>query len=75
MDVGFAAGPEAELYRRALAGPSDPGSMRALEMVLKSRSPAYQEKHPFEKDSIAEAGRAITALATGWQGGSASDRV
>ncbi|MBK7124746.1 MAG: hypothetical protein IPH65_02300 [Dehalococcoidia bacterium] len=35
-DIGFASVIETELYRRALAGTADKGSVRALELVLKS---------------------------------------
>ena len=41
---GFGAVFEAELHTRAVAGKSDPGSMRALELVVKSRDDAYREK-------------------------------
>ena len=43
-DIGFAAVIETELYRRAVAGTDDRSSMRALEMVLKSRRPEYRDK-------------------------------
>ena len=43
-EVGFATVIEDELYRRALAGPSDSGSMRALELVAKSRDPRYRDR-------------------------------
>lgn len=40
--IGIGTVLEPELYRRALAGKSDAGSMRALELVLKSRCPEYR---------------------------------
>lgn len=35
---------ESELYRRALAGADDRGSIRALEIVMKQRDPSYRDK-------------------------------
>ncbi|MFN0147332.1 MAG: hypothetical protein ACKVT1_12540 [Dehalococcoidia bacterium] len=43
-EVGFATVIEDELYRRALAGSQDSGSMRALELVAKSRDPRYRDR-------------------------------
>lgn len=43
-EVGFSTVIETELYRRALAGVSDRSSMQALELVLRSRRPAYRAK-------------------------------
>lgn len=48
-EAGFASVVESELYRRAFAGAKDKGSMRALELVLKSRSPKYRDA---KRDSI-----------------------
>lgn len=42
-NVGVATVLEAELYRRALAGPEDSGSIRALELVLRARCPDYRD--------------------------------
>jgi hypothetical protein len=41
-EIGFSEVVEAELYRRAFAGPSDPGSMRALELVARARAAEYR---------------------------------
>jgi hypothetical protein len=43
-EVGFSTVVEVELYRRALGGTHDSGSMRALELVLKSRDPRYRDR-------------------------------
>ncbi len=43
-DIGFTAVIETELYRRAVAGTDDRSSMRALELVLKSRRSEYRDK-------------------------------
>ena len=65
--IGFSTVMETELYGRAVGGTADTGSMRALELVVKSKRPEYREKHQFEPDTIVGAGRAITALAAGWR--------
>lgn len=64
-DIGFAVGIEAELYRRAVAGTDDRSSMRALEMVLKSRDPKYRDKGTLAMDTLAEARLATAAMAAG----------
>lgn len=43
LDLGSALY-EGELHSRALAGPDDRGSMRALELVVKARNPDYRDK-------------------------------
>lgn len=47
-DIGFSTVLESELYRRAMAGSDDRGSMRALELIIKSRDPEYREKSSIE---------------------------
>jgi hypothetical protein len=62
--MGFSKVFEGELYRRALAGPDDRGSMRALELVAKSRSSAYRDKSQHQVDVIHHA-QAATEQAFG----------
>jgi len=65
--VGFSTVIESELYRRALAGVADRGSMRALELVVKSRAPEYREKAQIQLDVIQQASEASARLVAGWQ--------
>ncbi len=43
-DLGFSNVIESELYSRAMGGPDDRGSIRALELLIKSRRQEYREK-------------------------------
>jgi hypothetical protein len=65
-EVGFSTVIEAELYNRALAGRADRGSMRALELVVKSRAPAYRERSQAQLDVVRHAQEALQRLAQGW---------
>ena len=47
LDLGSALY-EGELHSRALAGPDDRGSMRALELVVKARNPDYRDKQQIQ---------------------------
>jgi len=67
-NLGFATVVERELYSRAFAGAEDRGSMRALELVTKARSPEYREKSQVQMDVIHRAGAALGALTSGWDG-------
>lgn len=51
-DVGFSTVIESELYRRAMAGPDDRGSMRALELIVKSRDADYRDKASLELSMV-----------------------
>lgn len=66
QDWGFARTFERELYSRALAGPADRGSMRALELVVKARDSAYREKAQIQMDVIHRAQEAMTGAFGGW---------
>ena len=66
LDLGSALY-EGELHSRALAGPDDRGSMRALELVVKARNPDYRDKQQIQmgvlhvfKQGLSDAG--------GWRG-------
>ena len=59
-EAGFASGPLAELYRRAMAGSDDRGSLRALEIIVKARMPEYGEKFAHEHRLIRDAEDSIT---------------
>jgi hypothetical protein len=65
--IGFAGVIESELYRRALAGHSDRGSMRALELVVKSRDASYREKSQITLDVVQRAEEAGQRLVSGWE--------
>ncbi len=71
--IGFACIIESELYRRALAGAEDRGSMRALEMVVKSRDAAYREKAQVTLDVVHRAEDNLHRLTAGWDSDSESD--
>lgn len=58
-DAGFQSKFVTELYRRAMAGTDDRGSVRALEMVVKARDVSYQEKSALHLHVIAEAEASI----------------
>ncbi len=64
--LGFAGVIESELYRRALAGEKDRGSMRALELVVKSRDAAYREKAQVTLDVVQHAEEALHRVVDGW---------
>jgi len=64
--IGFAGVIESELYRRALAGQEDRGSMRALEMVVKSRDAAYREKSQISLEVVQRAEETHRRLVDGW---------
>lgn len=59
---------EHELFRRALAGDEDKGSMRALEMVAKARMPEYRDKVQQQIDVVHHATQAMDSAIDGWQG-------
>ncbi len=65
--IGFAGVVESELYRRALAGAEDRGSMRALELVVKSRDASYREKQQVQMDIIVQARESQARLVAGWE--------
>jgi hypothetical protein len=67
QSLGFARGPESELYKRAFAGEEDRGSMRALELIIKARSPEYREKVQTRLDVVHHAERMMGAMADGWR--------
>lgn len=71
--IGFACVIENELYRRALAGAEDRGSMRALEMVVKSRDVAYREKAQLALHVAHRAEENLHRLTAGWDSDSGSD--
>lgn len=52
---------EGELFTRALAGPEDRGSIRALELVMKARLPEYREKQQVQMEVIHRAASAVSA--------------
>lgn len=58
---------EQELMRRALAGPGDRGSIRALELVAKSRMPEYRDKHQQEITVRHQADESMRSVIDGWQ--------
>lgn len=60
--AGIARCLESELYRRATAGPSDRGSMRALELALKSRKAEYRDKQQMTLTVVASARQADASL-------------
>lgn len=68
-DVGFATRWEGELYSRAAAGKDDRGSMRALEMLLKARSPIFQEKFAVQHSLMTAAEGARRQATVGWNSG------
>lgn len=70
--LGFSRVFERELYNRALAGPDDRGSMRALELVTKSRAPEYREKQQVHMEVVHRAQAAMTGAFGGWD---AADNV
>ena len=65
--IGFAGVIESELYRRALAGQEDRGSMRALELIVKSRDAAYREKSQVTLDVVQRAEEAGLRFVEGWE--------
>lgn len=70
---GFSRVFEGELYRRALAGPEDRGSMQALLAVAKARDSAYREKAQLHMDVVHRAQGAIGAAFGGWREGEAAE--
>ena len=67
-DWGFSRTFEKELHQRALAGPDDKGSMRALELVTKARAPEYREKQQIAMEVTHRAEIAMSGLVQGWAG-------
>lgn len=65
--MGFRRTFEPELYRRAMAGPDDRGSMRALELVTKARDSAYRDRSQIQHEIITRAQEATGSLTGGWQ--------
>lgn len=60
---------ETELYERAFAGKADPGSVRALEMIIKARDPAYRNTVRGSSDRIHQAAASMQRLAAGYDSG------
>lgn len=73
LNLGFRRVFEPELYRRALAGPEDRGSMRALELVTKARDSAYRDKSQVQHELIQRAVEAEVGFTSGWQQGAIED--
>ena len=71
LNLGFAAVYESELYDRALDR-SDRGSMRALELVVKARSPEYREKNQLQIEVLQRVEQAGSNLLAGWDPASES---
>ena len=65
-DWGFSRTFERELHQRALAGPDDKGSMRALELVTKARAPEYREKQQIAMEVTHRAEMALGNMVQGW---------
>lgn len=66
LDLGSALY-EGELHSRALAGPDDRGSMRALELVVKARNPDYRDKAQVQMGVVHVFKQALSD-AGGWRG-------
>ena len=65
---------EQELYRRAMAGKDDRGSVRALELVVRARGPEYREKINVQHERIVRAEEASArALPVGEAGDEPDD--
>lgn len=64
--LGFSRVFERELYSRAMAGPEDRGSMRALELVTKARAAEYREKTQVQMEVVHRAQEAMTGAFGGW---------
>lgn len=64
---------ELELQKRALAGDQDRGSIRALEIVAKSRRAEYREKSAIAIDVIHRAEQSASRLVGGWDTQPSSD--
>lgn len=64
--LGFSRTFERELHQRALAGPDDRGSMRALELVTKARAPEYREKQQIAMEVTHRAEIALGGMVQGW---------
>jgi len=71
-NLGFSRTFERELHQRALAGPDDKGSMRALELVTKARAPEYREKQQIAMEVTHRAEIAMSGLVQGWSGDDAA---
>lgn len=66
-EAGFNSRIVTELYDRALAGKDDRGSLRALEIVAKSRGPQFNEKVAHTHHLAREAESSRMAQTSGWQ--------
>jgi len=64
--TGFRRTFEPELYRRAMAGTEDRGSMRALELVTKARDSAYRDKAQMQLEVTHRAVESMGKLVAGW---------
>jgi len=64
--MGFRRTFEPELYRRAMAGTEDRGSMRALELVTKARDSAYRDKAQMQLEVTHRAVESMGKLVAGW---------
>ncbi len=71
--TGFRRTFEPELYRRAMAGSEDKGSMRALELVTKQRDASYRERSQVQMEIVTRAIDATQQLASGWKEAAAPD--
>ena len=63
---------ESELYRRALGGEDDRGSIRALELVLKARRPEYRERSQVQMEIVTRAQESRAQIVSGWDNEQAS---
>lgn len=72
-NLGFSRTFERELHQRALAGPDDRGSMRALELVTKARAPEYREKQQIAMEVTHRAEQALGMMVQGWSDDAAAD--
>lgn len=75
LNAGFATVIEAELYRRALAGSDDRGSMRALELIVRARAPEYREQRDTKLSVMVQAADTMSSLVAGWQARSPDERL
>lgn len=65
--IGLGSIIEGEIWRRALSGEADRGSMQALLALARARIPEYREQSMVQLDISRRAADAIRAIAAGWQ--------
>ena len=70
--MGLATTLERELYKRAMAGPNDRGSIRALEIALKSRDANYRERSQMQLEVVTRAQESRAQIVSGWDNEQAS---